>query len=170
MKSSILIAISSLFILLPVPVTSAKIPDVSRIRLTTPQPAETISTPVFAVQRPAKPMAVLIAQKAITTLKTSVFSPNTYYWGQCVWYVKERRPELPNTWHDATDWLYHAKADGWATGSVPKVGAVGWVYGHVVYIERVNGDGTVYFSEMNVLGVGVKSYRTKPASYFTYIY
>ncbi|MCZ2444353.1 MAG: hypothetical protein LC101_11325 [Flavobacteriales bacterium] len=59
------------------------------------------------------------------------------------------------------------------TGGTPRAGAVGWERSnHVVYVESVNGDGTVNISEMNWGGrPGVLHYRNNlPASKFLYIY
>lgn len=86
-----------------------------------------------------------------------------YFWGQCVWYVAGRRPDLPGPLGNAKDWLSNARSNGIATGSVPQAGAVvslaeSW-YGHVAYVESL-GDGTINISEMNVQGLGVLSYRT----------
>ena len=38
------------------------------------------------------------------------------------------------------------------------------MYGHVGFVERVNADGSLFISEMNVQGVNVISTRTIPAS------
>jgi surface antigen len=100
---------------------------------------------------------------------------NNYVWGQCTWYAKDRRPDLPNNLGNANTWYSQAAAEGIAVGSEPKAGAVGATteggYGHVVYVESVNDDGTVNISEMNYAGgVGVVHARSTPASEFTYIY
>jgi surface antigen len=96
---------------------------------------------------------------------------NTYYWGQCTWYVASKR-QIPNNWGNAISWYYNAQRSGYATGSTPRVGAVGWERrNHVVYVESVNSNGTVTISEMNWAGgPGVLHYRTEPASQFLYIY
>jgi surface antigen len=96
---------------------------------------------------------------------------NTYYWGQCTWYVASKR-YVPNNWGNAISWYYNAQASGYATGSAPAVGAIGWErMNHVVYVESVNGDGTVTISEMNYGGrPGVLHYRTEPIGRFLYIY
>jgi surface antigen len=96
---------------------------------------------------------------------------NTYYWGQCTWYVASKR-QVPNNWGNAISWYYNAQRSGYATGSTPRVGAVGWERrNHVVYVESVNSNGTVTISEMNWAGgPGVLHYRTEPASQFLYIY
>lgn len=97
-------------------------------------------------------------------------SGNRYIAGYCTWYVKNRRPDLPNNLGNASTWVSRASAQGLATGSTPAAGAVGQQGNHVVYIESVNGDGTVTVSEMNQVGWNVISSRTVPASYFSYIY
>lgn len=104
----------------------------------------------------------------------SAVSGNMYDYGYCTWYVKNRRPDIGNTWGNANQWYGSAQAAGYSTGSAPVAGAIGvsfaGAYGHVVYVESVNGDGTVNISEMNYNGWGVESSRTTSASEFSYIY
>ncbi len=95
---------------------------------------------------------------------------NTYSPGYCTWYVKNRRPDLPNNLGNANTWVARAAAQGIPTGSSPRAGAIGQQGMHVVYVESVNGDGTVTISEMNHAGWNVVDTRTVPASYFNYIY
>jgi surface antigen len=98
-------------------------------------------------------------------------SENLYEPGQCVWAIKNWRPEIPNTWGNATDWLANAQAQGWPTGSTPRVGAVGWTYGHVVLITAVHKNGTVDIKDMNGRYVPFEiGYGTYPASKYQYIY
>lgn len=97
-------------------------------------------------------------------------SGNTYTPGYCTWYAKNKRPDLPNNLGNADTWVARAAAQGIPTGSVPRAGAIGQQGMHVVYVERVNADGTVFVSEMNFKGLYVISTRTVPASYFQYIY
>lgn len=100
-------------------------------------------------------------------------SGNLYTAGQCTAYAKDRRPDLPNSLGSANTWYSRAKAQGIPVGSVPKVGAIAWAktgYMHVAYVERVNGDGTIFISEQNYKGRYVVSTRTAPASDFLYIY
>jgi len=98
---------------------------------------------------------------------------NTYDPGYCTWYVKNRRPDLPNGLGNANTWYSRAAAMGMAVGSTPRAGAVGTTtagdYGHVVYVESVNG-GMVTISEMNYRGLYQTNTRTVPASDFRYIY
>jgi surface antigen len=101
-------------------------------------------------------------------------SGNGYERGYCTWYVKNKRSDIPNTWGNAHTWAQRAEAGGWTVSSKPKVGAIGanasGNYGHVVYVESVNKDGTIGISEMNAVGWNVVSYRTASVSEFTYIY
>lgn len=94
---------------------------------------------------------------------------NRYVPGYCTWYVKNKRPSLPNNLGNADTWVTRAAAQGMATGSTPRAGSVGQRGMHVVYVESVNEDGSVNISEMNHKGLYVITYRTLPASYFTYI-
>jgi surface antigen len=95
---------------------------------------------------------------------------NTYTKGQCTWYVKSRRPDLPNGLGNGGQWVANAAARGFATGTTARAGAVGEQPGHVVYVESVSGD-MVNISEMNFNGgVGVVHTRTVAASTFKYIY
>lgn len=86
--------------------------------------------------------------------------------GQCTWYVAQKR-FVPWSGH-AKSWLANAKAYGFATGNSPQAGAImvlsegGWtgrLYGHVAYVEAVQGE-WVTISEMNYTGWGAKSVRT----------
>lgn len=95
---------------------------------------------------------------------------NTYVPGYCTWYAKSRRPDLPNRMGNAISWVASAAAQGFATGSAPRAGAIGQQGNHVVYVESVNGDGTVTVSEMNYAGLYIISSRTVAASNFMYIY
>lgn len=110
-----------------------------------------------------------VAQKA--PIVARVASSNSYSWGQCVWYVATRRA-VP-MWGNANQWLANARAAGWATGNVPRVGAIAWTgrgyAGHVAIVEAVNGS-QVTVSDMNYAGVGVVTTRLTSASEWVYIY
>lgn len=100
---------------------------------------------------------------------------NTYAPGNCTWYAKSRRPDLPNNLGNANTWYVRAAAQGWNVGSTPKKGAVGtttagWA-GHVVYVEGVSLDGQwVTISEMNYGGLYSMNTRTVFYTEFNYIY
>lgn len=96
---------------------------------------------------------------------------NTYSYGYCTWYVKNQRPDISNHWGNAGyNWISEAKADGYATGSVPQPGAIAVTGGHVAIVDFVS-NGKPHISEMNYGGgVGVIHHRTVSPSTFQYIY
>ena len=157
--------------------TDLKHPDVISVgdKITIPLPEEklaerqlpdTISLELSATVN--QPVTQPNTQKPSVYRGTS--SGNTYSPGYCTWYAKTRRPDMPNNLGNANTWVSRAAAQGLATGSVPRVGAIGQQGMHVVYVESVNADGTVTISEMNYNGWNVVSSRTVPASIFLYIY
>lgn len=127
------------------------------------------SVAVASQQSPSSSTSVN-AQSKVTTSTRGTASGNRYVAGYCTWYVKNQRPDLPNNLGNAATWVSRAAAQGMATGSTPRAGAVGQRGNHVVYVESVNADNTVTISEMNHKGLYVQTTRTLPASYFTYIY
>ncbi len=113
-----------------------------------------------------------------------------YYWnlgtpyanGQCTswaWYkMNQIGKTLPSTLGNANTWASRAAAAGWTVSRTPVAGSVfqtssGW-YGHVGYVESVNGDGSITVTEMNYSYVSGRVTRsTIPASAvgnFYYIY
>jgi surface antigen len=104
----------------------------------------------------------------VTAQNTATAPSGWFPYGQCTYWVWSNRSV--GQWNNASSWYSQAKRDGWATGSTPQVGAIAWEYGHVSLVEAVNSDGTVDISEMNYSGLGVVTYRTRPASQFKYIY
>ncbi len=126
-----------------------------------------IETPRPVVARAATQVA---APRPVAPAVRGSSSGNGYVAGYCTWYVKNRRPDLPNNLGNAATWVSRAAAQGLPTGSTPQVGAAGQRGNHVVYVESVNTDGTVTISEMNHKGLYVQTTRTLPASYFSYIY
>jgi surface antigen len=80
-----------------------------------------------------------------------VVAGNRFAFGNCTYYVYNRRP-VP--WQgDAWAWYGNAQAMGFATGRSPRAHSimVTWEsgYGHVAYVESVNPDGSWVVSEMN---------------------
>lgn len=96
-------------------------------------------------------------------------SGNTYTYGYCTWYVKNRRPDLPNNLGNADTWTYRAAAQGYATGYTPRAGAVAQLGMHVAYVESV-GDATMTISEMNHVGWNIQSSRTISSAGWSFIY
>lgn len=106
------------------------------------------------------------------------YGGNGYDYGWCTWHAAQRRIEIgrpiPNNMGNAISWLGIAQAAGLETGSEPREGAVvyhlnigGW--GHVAFVERVNGDGSIKVSDMNFPYWGQVTYRTvKPSEFDNY--
>lgn len=146
-------------------------PDLIHVadQITIPEPSEQLNREIPAqVQLPAKTPGVVAAAPVYD-------GSNTYDYGYCTWYVKNRRgASIPNSLGNANTWYSRAAAAGMAVGSVPRAGAVGTTtrgsLGHVVYVESVNGDGTINISEMNAPIFGKATYRTASAGEFLYIY
>lgn len=105
-----------------------------------------------------------------TVSKRGSSAGNTYSGGYCTYYAKQRRPDLPNNLGNASTWVSRARAQGIPTGTVPRVGAIGQKGNHVVYVERLNNDGTITISDMNWAGLWKITTRTVPANSHTYIY
>lgn len=112
----------------------------------------------------------------------AVYSGNGYDYGYCTWWAANRRAQtghpIPSNLGNASTWKVLAQRAGIPVGSVPVAGAVIWTpprdyYGHVGFVESVNGDGSVNVSEMNVAGWGRVSYKTlsaADAARYSYIY
>lgn len=94
---------------------------------------------------------------------------NTYTPGNCTWYVKNRRPDIPNGLGNADTWTIRARNQGIGTGNTPVPGAVGQLGMHVVYVESVNGS-QMTISEMNRRNLYEISSRTLDYSGWNFIY
>lgn len=100
------------------------------------------------------------------TPKGKAGAGHRFPYGYCTWYVAQKR-YVP--WGgNAGTWLYHAKAQGYATGRAPRPGAImvtteNRYYGHVALVEKVSGN-TITVSEMNYAGFAKRSTRTLSAS------
>lgn len=117
----------------------------------------------------------------------SMVDPWGMYNRECVsytaWKVYQKNGYMPY-WGgvgNANQWDDNARAAGIPTGSTPRAGSVGVMhvgfYGHVVWVESVNGDGTINISQYNELNAGgpgwghySERYNVHPATYDTYIY
>jgi hypothetical protein len=162
-------------------------------RTTSSKTQTTVSAAGIAPSQPIHAQAILAASPAtqlpsIATLPqdpTGLILPpipmapdytyqNNYDLGQCTWYVAGRR-KVPSSWGNADTWYESAISDDWSVGTTPAVGAIAWTpagyYGHVALVEQVSADTrSVYISEMNYDGVGIKSFRWVPVTFFKYIY
>lgn len=110
--------------------------------------------------------------------------PLGYGCRQCVSYtaykVGAKTGNYPRYWGNANMWPGSARAAGYSTGSTPRANSVGVIsagaYGHVVWVEAVNGDGTVDVSQYNYFNAGGAGWghyskmRVSAATYDTYIY
>ncbi|WDF83159.1 CHAP domain-containing protein [Lacticaseibacillus pabuli] len=81
-------------------------------------------------------------------------SGNTYPWGQCTWYAKQRSGWAGNGWGNGAQWGASAAAQGFTVNHTPAAGSLvvfgagqmvgNWqadpAYGHVAYVESVSGD------------------------------
>lgn len=114
------------------------------------------------------PIARTVSQivKQTYTTGPGTGKSRVFPYGQCTWYIAQKRIV---TWSGhAKSWLANARAVGYKTGSTPQVGAIvslsegGWLgtrYGHVAYVESINGS-WITISEMNYTGWARKSVRT----------
>lgn len=110
--------------------------------------------------------------------------PLGYGCRQCVsytaWRVGHYTGKFPYYWGNANMWPASARAVGYKTGTTPRVNSVGVIsagqYGHVVWVEAVNGDGTIDVSQYNYYNAGGPGWgnyskmRVSAATYDTYIY
>jgi surface antigen len=112
----------------------------------------------------------------------AIYSGNGYDAGNCTWWAAYRRAQvgkpIPSNLGNASTWKVLAQQAGLGVGTTPRQYAVIWFaprdyYGHVGFVESVNGDGSVNISEMNVYGWNVVDHKTIPASQassYYYIY
>ncbi|HYH74909.1 MAG TPA: CHAP domain-containing protein [Candidatus Saccharimonadales bacterium] len=85
---------------------------------------------------------------------------NGYDRGFCTWYVANRRAEIgrpiPGGLGNASTWHIRAPAAGFTVNRTPAYGAAAVTAfrgaGHVVFVEEVNADGSIWVSEMNSSG------------------
>lgn len=138
----------------------------------------TIPTATEALQQREIPRPVIETARRVTNASSGsvqargYIAGNSYYAGQCTWYAKSKRMDLPNNLGNANTWYARAAAQGYSVGYSPRAGAIGEAltgYMHVVYVERVQGN-RVFISEMNYKGAYVVSTRWASASEFRYIY
>ena len=147
--------------------------------------AATASTPATiaakseAASTPAKAANIVVGGSFAAPDPSFVAALNGGYFGQCTYYMYNRFAQLGSPIRttglgNAAEWPVNAAAAGYGVSSTPRagtaivfqrgVGGADPVYGHVGFVERVNADGSLFISEMNVQGVNVISTRTIPAS------
>jgi len=92
----------------------------------------------------------------------SVSAGNRYAFGNCTYYVYERRAQLGRPvgsfWGNANTWASNARAAGFTVNNVPAAGAVltdqAGYFGHVGVVERVKPNGDIVITEMNNYAYG----------------
>lgn len=112
---------------------------------------------------------------------------NRYVYGECTWYVYERRAQLGkpvgSLWGNASTWAIYARLAGYRVDLTPEAGAVmqngGGSYGHVAIVESVDPGKSVTISEMNayrfgggwnIIGHGTISWSDAVSGYYQYIH
>jgi len=133
----------------------------------------TAATPV--AQAAPAPTTVASAPVVTQQYTTAPVNSNSYYVGNGMWctdYVHSKRPDVPIYGNAGYNWVSAAQADGKATGSTPKAGAVAVMDGHVAYVESVNPDGSYVVSEMGWnYQTGNYNQRTvQPGAFGSFIY
>lgn len=81
---------------------------------------------------------------------------------QCVsyvaWRVGKERGYVPRNWGNANDWVANGRAAGYTVSREPRAGSAGVIYGgqygHIVWVESVNGDGTLTVAQYNYFNAG----------------
>ncbi len=139
------------------------------------EPGQYIMCPGGSVATPPKAIAKARTVGINYSSIPDVAGSSTFVRGNCTWYVARK---MKITFHgNAKDWFANAQRAGYKTGQAPLAGSAvvtsrAGRYGHVAFVESVNpAKGTIYISEMNYEGLGVKSYRTIEAdSVVGYIY
>lgn len=129
------------------------------------------TSPSISAIKPAESFNILnpAAESTLALMTPPIDLNNLYDAGNCTWYAKSKRPDIPNDLGNADTWVYMASQEGFATGNTPRPGAIGQRGMHVVYVESVAGS-LMTISEMNELGLGVISERTIPYDGWQFIY
>ena len=104
----------------------------------------------------------------------SASTGNKYAFGNCTWYVYERRQAMGRPvgsfWGNGSMWKYSAQAAGYTVNKTPLPGSIfqtaegGGGYGHVAIVDSVDGAGNIVLREMNYAGFNVISSRSISAS------
>ncbi len=111
---------------------------------------------------------------------------NRYAFGNCTWYVYERRAQLGRPigsfWGNAATWASYAQSAGFRVNGTPAPGAImanGGGYGHVAVVESVDPGKSITISEMNGyrfgggfnrVGTGQISWGEATSGYYQYIH
>lgn len=114
---------------------------------------------------------------------TPIYGGNGYSYGYCTWHAANRRNQigrpLPRNLGNAVTWASISASAGLGVSEIPAAGSVLWHrntyiaggYGHVGFVERVNGDGSILVSDMNYPIWGTITTRTiSPAEFGSYLF
>lgn len=129
--------------------------------------------PYYCIPKPTerRSESVLPASSTGTPVRARTSDTgNLYAQGNCTFYSKSRRPDLPNNLGNANTWVTRASSQGYSTGTKPVAGAIGQKRNHVVYVESVNSDGTFNLSEWNYRNLYETTYRTVSSVGWRFIY
>ena len=144
-----------------------------------PEASEELPDRFGQYQASAAAQAPVVAQTATTYTTRSYSSApvnaNSYYVGNGMWctdYVNAKRPDVPIYGNAGYNWVSAAQADGKATGSTPRPGAVAVTNGHVAYVDSVNPDGSYTVSEMgwNYQAGSYNQRTVQPGTFGAFIY
>ena len=129
--------------------------------------------PYYCIPKPTEKRSESVVPASSTRTSVSArgsATGNLYAPGNCTFFAKSMRPDLPNNLGNANTWVKRASAQGFATGSIPKVKAIGQKANHVVYVTGVNNDGTFNLAEWNYRNLYERTDRTVSASGWKFIY
>lgn len=179
-----------------VPPTVTPAPSVQPKPVARPAPATPTPAPVVQPKPVPAPPVVLANggyPSYLNNCKVDAYAlsygidPWGYGCRQCVsytaWKVLQKSGRTAMYWGNANMWPASARARGYQTSSVPRAGSVGVMmsgpYGHVVWVESVNANGTINISQYNYWlpnkpngGWGYYSEfrNVSPSAYQSYIY
>jgi surface antigen/peptidoglycan hydrolase CwlO-like protein len=128
---------------------------------TTPAPTPTTPTPAPVPEQVVLPNGGYPSYLQNCYVDQYALSYGIDPWGygcrQCVsytaWKVFQKTGQAAMYWGNAKDWPASATRVGYESGPTPRAGSVGVMtggpYGHVVWVESVNDDGTINISQYN---------------------
>jgi surface antigen len=126
--------------------------------------------PHYCIPKPSRVVTQVRTQNTPQTIVRGSNKPPAgwFQYGQCTWLVWTKRQV--GYWNNASDWLWQAQRDGYATGTTPRAGAIAWRTGHVAFTEKVNGD-MMLITEANYDRKGsIRTIWVKVSSYTAFIY
>lgn len=104
--------------------------------------------------------SVAVNTRSFAFGSSAVYGYNGYDFGWCTWWAAKRRADIgkpvPTNLGNACTWASRAVLAGISVGDTPASGAVimtrSRCAGHVGFVETVNGDGSIWVSDMNSRG------------------